>query len=143
MLAAGADRDWLNEEDEDRVNQAPASIQRQLAAGGRWRRDGEGRLVRGSWKGVRNSLSAAAMAVMAAVGTGGRAAAAAAAAAVASGRTSLRGGAAATGEAAGALGGREGGLMRGWGEAESPEDAAALQQLLSAAPGAVITFDKS
>jgi hypothetical protein len=121
---AAAERDWLMEDDEDRVNQAPETIQRQLQAGGRWQRDGEGRLVRGSWKAVRNSLAAAAQAVMAAVGSGGKAAAAA---------------------AGGGLGqvAREGAgdvASGGWAEGENDADAAALQQLLSAAPGAVVGF---
>jgi hypothetical protein len=99
-----------------RVNQAPETIQRQLAAGGRWQRDGEGRLVRGSWQAVRKSLTAAANAVIAAVGSGGKAAAAAAA-----GFGPDKGPADAA----------------GWGEGG---DADALQALLSAQPGAVVSF---
>lgn len=106
------------------MNQAPESIQRQLAAGGRWTRDGEGRLVRGSWKAVRNSLSAAAHAVMAAVGSGGKAAAAAA------GFGGKDAGAAAEGAGAAA----------GWEEEGQAGDANALELLLSAPPGAVVSF---
>lgn len=122
--ADGAERDWLEEDDEERVNAAPESIQRQLQAGGRWRRDGEGRLVRGSWKAVRNSLSAAAQAVLAAVGAGGQAVAAA-------------GG---LGQAAAAAAGEGAVAPEGAGGWEEGRDADALQQLLSAAPSAVVSF---
>lgn len=125
--ADGAERDWLEEDDEERVNAAPESIQRQLQAGGRWRRDREGRLVRGSWKAVRNSLSAAAQAVLAAVGAGSQAVAAAG---------GLGQAAAAAGEGAVADSVAPEGSS-GW---EEGRDAAALRQLLSAAPSAVISF---
>jgi len=129
---AGTTADWLDEEDEDKVNQLPDSAQRQLQAGGRWARDTEGRLVRSSWKAARNSLAAAAQTVLAAVGVrsgGATAAGPAAAETAAAGGTAA--GTAVTGTAAAV------------GEWRDSQDAAALQQLLSAAPGSVVTFAAS
>jgi hypothetical protein len=71
-----ANASWANEEEEARVNALPASAQRQLQAGGRWARDGEGRLVRHGnsarrLQAVRASLVAAAAAVTKALSGGG------------------------------------------------------------------------
>lgn len=74
--------------------------------------------MRGSWQAVRKSLTAAANAVMAAVGSGGKAAAAAAG----------------FGPDRGAAGPAD---AAGWVEGG---DADALQALLSAQPGAVVSF---
>ena len=82
--------------------------------------------MRGSWKAVRTSLSAAAHAVMAAVGSGGKAAAAAA------GFRDRDGDAGAAAEGAGAA--------AGWEEEGQAGDANALELLLSAPPGAVVSF---